>query len=128
MSSKQLRQLRQQAYEEQNGRCFYCKYPMWVEDDQYFSRVHGLPPRFAKYLKCTAEHLLARQDLGRDTRSNVVAACAWCNKMRHQGRKHNSPNPSSYEAQVSSLVSRGRWHPLATSSKTQRFRENLSAS
>jgi hypothetical protein len=113
MSSKQLRRLRQQAYENQNRRCYYCDFPIWDVDGTGFARAHALPPRFAKYLKCTAEHLVARQDKGRDTADNIVAACSWCNKMRHYRREHQAPHAVTHKSWVSKLVSMGRWHPLA---------------
>jgi hypothetical protein len=114
MSSK-LRQLRQQAFEKQKYRCHYCKYPMWITDCEYFSRIYGVRPTLAKHLKCTAEHLVARQDGGQDTTRNVVAACLWCNKNRHKGGVHKAPDAVTYGSQVSRLVSMGRWHPLAAS-------------
>jgi hypothetical protein len=121
MSSRQLRQLRQQAYEKQKPRCYYCSFPMWDTDDEGFSRAHAVPPRIAKYLKCTAEHLIARQDSGRDTADNIVAACLWCNKMRHYRREHQAPDAATYSSKVSRLISMGRWHPLATSKRMLPF-------
>lgn len=120
MSSKQLRRLRQQAFENQNRSCFYCRYPIWDTDGCDFARVHGMPPRLAKYLKCTAEHLIARQESGQITPDNIVAACVWCNKMRHQGRQHKAPDPATYRSQVSRLILLGRWHPLAVSKSAAR--------
>lgn len=72
MNSKQLRRLRQQAFENQNRSCFYCRYPIWDTDGCDFARVHGVPPRLAKYLKCTAEHLIARQESGQNTVTRCV--------------------------------------------------------
>jgi hypothetical protein len=121
MNSKRLRRLRQQAYEKQHGRCFYCSYPMWVDDAASFTRIHQLPERFARYMKCTAEHLLARQDRGDDTAANVVAACAWCNTMRHQGRPSKAPDPIRYRQDVARHVALGRWHPVAASAKARQI-------
>jgi len=117
MSGKRLRRLRRKAYEQQNHLCFYCAYPIWEEDRNAFSRLHGVSPRLAQHLKCTAEHLTARQDQGRDTASNVVAACLWCNRMRHQGRRHGAPDAVNYLFWVARLVAMDRWHPLAQSKR-----------
>ena len=119
MRSKQLRQVRQQAFERQNRCCYYCKFPIWEEDSKHFALTYAIAPRFTKYLKCTAEHLTARQDKGLDTAANVVAACAWCNKMRHFRREFKAPDPSTYGLQVSRLISMGRWHPLAASQRSR---------
>lgn len=117
MSGKRLLRLRRKAYEQQNHLCFYCAYPMWEEDRDGFSRLHGVPPHLAGHLKSTAEHLVARQDQGRDTADNVVAACLWCNRMRHQGRRHSAPDAISYRSRVAYLVAMDRWHPLAQSKR-----------
>lgn len=119
MSTKRLRKLRQQAYKNQHGYCFYCSFPMWVEDATSFAQVHEIPERLARYLKCTAEHLLARQDRGQDTAANVVAACVWCNRMRHRGRPSNAPNPERYMRDVTRHVALGRWHPVASSARAR---------
>jgi hypothetical protein len=125
MSSKQLRQLRQQAFQKQSHYCFYCKYPIWDRDGEDFSRAHKLPYRLAKHLKCTAEHLVARQDGGQNTVDNVVAACAWCNKMRHHHRQHKAPDAAAYGTQVSRLISLGRWHPLAASNSSASRKDSI---
>jgi len=60
-------------------------------------------------LRCTAEHLCARQDGGADTRENIVAACLRCNRQRHQGWKR-APAPETYLQHVRRLLSRKVWH------------------
>jgi 5-methylcytosine-specific restriction endonuclease McrA len=120
MSSKHIRQVRQQAFQRQNCCCYYCNFPIWEQDSKHFSLTYAIAPRFAKYLKSTAEHLIARQDDGLDTADNVVAACAWCNKMRHFRREFKATDPSTYRSQVWRLISMGRWHPLAASQSTRR--------
>lgn len=115
MKSKKLRILRQQASLKQNHRCYYCHFPMWDSDCEYFSLIHKIPLRLARYLKCTAEHLVARQDGGRDNVGNIAAACIWCNKMRHYHREHKAPDAATYCRRVSQLISLGRWHPIAAS-------------
>ena len=119
MAAKKLRQLRQQAFERQNRCCFYCEYPIWDTDQESFSRAHGLPSRISKHLQCTAEHLVARQDSGQDTADNIVAACLWCNRMRHHARSRKAPDPSAYKLRISQLIAVGRWHPLAASQRTK---------
>lgn len=119
MSLKKRRQLRRQAFEKQNCRCFYCQLPMWEENQELFARGQGIPARLIKYLKCTAEHLVAQQDNGRDTLENIVAACLWCNRLRHQGRQHKAPEPTTYKSRIAKLVAQGKWHPVAASRRTQ---------
>lgn len=123
MNSKKLRKLRQSAAIQQNHLCFYCCFPMWHHDSEVFSRDHRLPKRFTKYLQCTAEHLVARQNNGTDAADNIVAACFWCNSMRHQGRSHKAPEARAYRSNVKRLVSMGRWHPLAASGLSQSLRQ-----
>ncbi|WP_426116830.1 HNH endonuclease [Massilia sp. PWRC2] len=100
---------------------------MWHEDSEVFSREYRIPKRFTRYLRCTAEHLVARQDHGADAADNIVAACLWCNSMRHKGRSHKAPEPNIYQAQVQRLVSAGRWHPLAASARCRSLRQLVRA-
>lgn len=79
-SSKKLCQLRLKAYRKQKHQCFYCELPMWTENPTQFAESHKLSARQANELRCTAEHLLARRDGGKDTSQNIVAACTWCNR------------------------------------------------
>lgn len=115
--SATIPKLRQSAFERQRHRCFYCSYLMWIENGERFARVHGLPLRFARHLRCTAEHVTPRRDHGENTAANIVAACLWCNRMRHQGRAHKAPDARAYKAQVSRFVALGKWHPLASSGR-----------
>lgn len=94
---------------------------MWSVDGQEFARDHGLPPRLVKHLQCTAEHLLPREDGGQDIASNIVAACRWCNKMRHQSRRGKAPDPLSYRSKVLGLIGMKRWHPLVESKNAELF-------
>lgn len=86
---------------------------MWEADPEQFAIDHALPIRLAKHLKCTAEHLVAQQDKGRDTAENIVAACLWCNHVRHRCRPNNAPDPLAYKSRVRKLVKQGKWHPVA---------------
>ena len=115
----QLQTFRRQAFVKQNCRCFYCQLPMWEADEEQFALSHGLPAKLTKYLKCTAEHLLAQQDNGCDTSQNIVAACRWCNRLRHQGRSHKAPPPLIYKSRIAELIAKGHWHPVIASKRMQ---------
>lgn len=104
MPSK-IQNLRLQAFQQQQGRCWYCGVQMWHHDP---AELPGIPSKNASRLRCTAEHLHARCDGGLDEASNVVAACAHCNHTRHK-RKHPPP-PDIYLAEVRKRVARGSWH------------------
>lgn len=103
-----LSKIRSEALRLQGGRCFYCTVLMWTDDCTAFARRHGLSPRLAKWLQCTAEHLQARQDGGRDFSANIAAACRLCNHRRHAQRKV-APTPEQYRALVRKRVSRRGW-------------------
>ena len=90
---------------------------MCEANQEQFARTHGIPNRLAQHLKCTAEHLVAQHDGGRDTPTNIVAACLWCNRMRHHGRPHNAPDHVSYKSRVANLIAQGKWHPVITSNR-----------
>ena len=81
---------------------------MCLDDGAAFADHHDLPLGVAKLLRCTAEHLRARRDGGRDAAANIAAACWLCNKRRHT-RKH-APAPEIYRRLVRNRVSRKRWH------------------
>jgi len=79
-----LQILRAQACKQQGGRCFYCGRPMWTNDARVFAKQLGISRKQALPLRCTAEHLIARQDGGKDASENIVAACYACNHERHE--------------------------------------------
>lgn len=108
---KHLRQLRRQAYLNQNCQCFYCRLLMWEQGGKQLARKLGIPIRLAKHLRCTAEHLRPKADGGPDTPENIVAACAWCNHYRHAGRAQHAPEPSAFQAEVIECMRRDGWHP-----------------
>lgn len=107
MSSKLLVRLRKSAFHSQSGLCYYCGYPMWERDGDSYSQFHKLSLSQAKLFKCTAEHLLARQDGGIDHSQNIVAACQWCNQKRHNRKL--APSPVEYRKMVKKRLSTGRW-------------------
>ncbi len=105
MPSK-IQTLRRLAFDHQHGRCWYCGVHMWlVSPAELPAATHAAAAR----LQCTAEHLLAQCDGGRDIASNIVAACAHCNRTRH--KRKSPPDPEAYRAEIRRRVARGKWHP-----------------
>lgn len=104
-----LKALKLKAARRQNWRCYYCDTPMWDDDLDSFVDRHRLTARSAQTLKCTAEHLTAQCEGGKDRADNIVAACLICNKRRHQTTKPKSPD--DYRRHVQARVQRGKWHP-----------------
>lgn len=104
MPSK-IRSLRLQAFQQQQGRCWYCGVQMWHLSPAELSSV---PARSASRLRCTAEHLTPKCEGGRDEAGNIVAACAHCNHTRHQRKK--PPQPEMYLVDIRKRLSRGGWH------------------
>lgn len=103
-----LAKLRLAAFHRQNGRCFYCHLPMWTTDPLTFAAQYRLSAAQARRFQCTAEHLIARQDGGKDLEGNIVAACRFCNQTRH--KRKSPPDAESYCALVAKRVTAGRWH------------------
>lgn len=103
------------AFEQQQGRCYYCRFPMWLTDLDAFRARYGLTEPLALQLKCTAEHLQARSDGGTDARENIAAVCWLCNQRRH--RRPRPPCPEEYRNFVQQRIARGRWHWPALRSK-----------
>jgi 5-methylcytosine-specific restriction endonuclease McrA len=110
MNPKKLQRLRHEAYLRQDCRCFYCTLPIWEGDPTYFTTRYGIALRKAKYLQCTAEHLVAQQEGGGETVENVAAACLLCNRMRHLKRQEKAPGPEKYKRRVSQLIGKRRRH------------------
>lgn len=106
MSTKTLKTLRTRSFHAQQGLCYYCRAPMWLCSPDEL----GLRPRSAAPFRCTAEHLLARQDGGKDVADNVVAACHLCNLRRHK-RPTPAPSPDAYRVRVQRCMAKGTWHP-----------------
>jgi len=99
---------RKNAFERQQGRCYYCSFPIWLKDAGAFQRTHRLSERQARLLRCTAEHLTARREGGADDPANIAAVCAYCNLQRH--KRAVPPDPPAYRALVRNRLGRGRWH------------------
>ncbi|WP_156665811.1 HNH endonuclease [Rhizobium bangladeshense] len=83
---------------------------MWEIDPKGFSREFGVTDRAALEFQCTAEHLKARCDGGRDTKENVVAACRFCNRNRHKRKRPK--DAVSHKDLVRSRMERGRWRSV----------------
>jgi len=70
---------------------------------------YGISAGLAKRFQCTAEHLHARCDGGKDVSSNIVAACQFCNAARHRAKR--PPDALTHASVVRSRLAKGRWHP-----------------
>ncbi len=110
MAHKSVTKHRSAAFDRQGGCCYYCGFHMWRENPVAFAHLHGLSLRHARYFQCTAEHLVARQDGGRDTQSNIAAACLLCNQRRH--KRKNALEPQGYMILVQKRLGKGGWHQL----------------
>jgi len=109
--TESLLRSRTDAFRRQAGRCYYCTVLMWSNDLASFARAHALSHRAARWLQSTAEHLQAKRDGGAASREDIVAACRFCNLMRHRGRKI-APTPEVFQQRVRRRLSRGGWHSL----------------
>ena len=103
-----LQRLRTDAFHAQMGRCCYCDLPMWNTSPDELKPL-GLRARTVAPLRCTAEHLVAQQDGGRDAACNIAAACWLCNTRRH--KRKSPPEPEAFRAFVQKRLARGKWHP-----------------
>lgn len=103
-----ISKFRNKAYREQNGRCYYCGHPMWVDAKSNFADQYDISEKQAKWFQCTAEHLKARCDGGQNSQENIVAACKFCNEKRHLAKKPYCP--SEYKIKVKKRLSKGRWN------------------
>lgn len=82
---------------------------MWLGQIGDFAVKYGISDQLALRFQCTAEHLVARQDGGDDSRNNIVAACLFCNSTRHEMR---NPLPANkYASLIGRQLSQGTWHP-----------------
>lgn len=117
-----IRKLRLLAFNRQNGKCCYCGFLMWLDSAETFAKQHGISAKQARHFQCTAEHLHARQDGGRDACENIAAACIRCNQLRHQRKKPMAPE--QYQQHVISRVKKGGWHSLPKSATCRRNSDN----
>lgn len=108
-----LKKIRQSAFTRQNGKCYYCGFCMWQDSAESFAKRHGISVKQARHFQCTAEHLIARQDGGRDVGWNIAAACIRCNQLRHRQKK-KAMQPEQYQRHVQKLVKKGVWHSVTS--------------
>lgn len=101
-----LQALRSRAFIRQKERCHYCGLPMWQVDVRSFACRYGISVPQARAFQCTAEHLLARCEGGKNVTSNVVASCRHCNLTRH--RRKRVPDPKRWQQTQRSRAQR-RW-------------------
>lgn len=106
-----IKKHRQSAFHHQSGLCYYCQQPIWLNQPELFSSTYHLSFRQCQLFRCTAEHLLARQEGGGTTRNNIVAACHFCNQLRHKRKK--PMDPPRFRTYVHTRIERGRWNRIA---------------
>ena len=102
--------LRRIAFKKQNGRCYYCGAFMWIKNQKQFASIHSLSLDNASKLQCTAEHLVAQCDGGKNHKNNIVAACKHCNNSRHI--MNPAPAPIPYKEIVERSVADNQWFDL----------------
>ena len=107
---KSLSSLRKRSFLHQNGYCYYCNQPMWNSEPTEFSKKHSITIKQARQLQCTGEHLLAHSLGGSATNKNIVAACTYCNRKRHQ--RVNNLSPTAYKLLVTKRLEKKGWHGL----------------
>lgn len=103
-----ISKLRKSAFTQQNGKCCYCGFSMWQDSAESFAKHHGITLKQARHFQCTAEHLQARQDGGKDAAGNIAAACIRCNHLRHARKKPLATK--QYQQYVQNRVNKGGWH------------------
>ena len=101
---------RKRAFITQSGFCYYCNQPMWVNEKDSFCAKYYLKTGDANLLQCTAEHLKPRQDGGKDSAQNIVAACKFCNHTRHKAK--SVLVPEMYKKRVRMRLSKNLWHQI----------------
>jgi 5-methylcytosine-specific restriction endonuclease McrA len=67
---------RKSAYDAQNGLCWYCSRPMWLDQPETFAKTNSVSLKVARLFQCTAEHLQARTDGGGNSKDNIAAAAS----------------------------------------------------
>lgn len=108
--------VRNRQMKAQNGRCYYCDQPIWLQDINRFCAHYDLSKEHALAFKCTAEHLIARTDGGPDTDDNIVAACHYCHQVRHE--EVEALTPDKYINLARTEIKAGRWHGLQLAART----------
>lgn len=105
-----IQKIRNASFKAQNGVCYYCQQPMWRDHPDAFARQHLISVRQARFLQATAEHLRPRSEGGGNARTNIVAACFFCNSTRHKAKVPLPP--AGHLKKVRARMAAGRWHRL----------------
>lgn len=108
--TKRSKALRERAAVAQHHSCYYCGFPMWQGDVADFASRFAIRKRAALRFQCTAEHVSALGDGGTTTTGNIVAACHYCNQMRH--RRNGRISSETFLALVRRRVGKHAWHPV----------------
>ncbi|WP_442871425.1 HNH endonuclease [Candidatus Thiodiazotropha sp. CDECU1] len=114
---KSLKRFRKQAYRTQAGKCYYCASPIWEVGCEKFAKTYNLSQKQTNLLKSTGEHLVAHATGGQASKTNIVAACAYCNAHRHRSKDPLPPN--QYKRYVRRRVKSGAWHQLTIHTASQ---------
>lgn len=91
---------------------------MWQDSAEAFAAKHRISLAQAQQFQCTAEHLKARCDGGKNAANNIAAACKRCNQLRH--KRNKAPSPETYQQLVQKRLTQGKWHSLQPSSNLKR--------
>jgi len=121
----ELAQLRRKKMHVQGGCCYYCGLPMWDEGCDEQAVLQTVPKGVKKLLRCTAEHLHARSEGGKETPMNIVAACMFCNRTRHRAKCAKSPD--DYRDHVIRRMAAGKWLAGMSMHLSQRKAEAFTA-
>lgn len=83
---------------------------MWINerDRPRFAARYGISEAAADSLRCTGEHVHARQSGGSDDQWNIAAACIRCNRARHENNQ--DPMPLQHRQKVGDAMAAGVWH------------------
>lgn len=109
MSDKRTRRYRDRMAAAQRHRCYYCQFPMWLDQAEAFAAAYDITLPQANRFRCTAEHLKALGEGGTSCVANIVAACRFCNERRHRRGKRLAPE--TFMAHVQARVAKHSWHP-----------------
>jgi len=110
---------RTSAFNIQFGRCFYCGLPMLTGSPEKFAARYGITLAQANLLRCTGEHLVPHENGGTSAKTNIVAACWFCNSRRH--RRPTAPAPAEYKQLVRQKVRQGRWNSFIFKKPSRRI-------
>ncbi len=89
---KIISKIRTEKMKAQSGLCHYCRQPMWSDNLAVFCKRFRLSLKRGAKFRCTAEHLHAKSEGGKDTSKNIVAACWFCNQHRHFSKRPLDPD------------------------------------